>query len=401
MTTPSTELIIVPGIEANKLALITPESAHAVKAAYLPHFTAFLELEKQANEIAVNSPKLARVMRLDLRKVRVAAEKDRKALGEEGRRYVDAVNQVYNLLEDRLKPVEQRMESIEKAEEIANKERAEALKTARLAELTPYALTVGQDLTFYDLANMPEAQYIALRDSTKAAADAKVLAAKKAEEERIAAEVARAKREQELAAENARLAKEAAERQKALDVERAKAEEARRKAAAEVERVRKENEAKLEAERKKAADEAARIKKAADEKAAKERADREAIERAAEADRKEEARKLALERAKADAKAKAERDALAKQAEDARKAAQKLADEAKAREDAEKARKAKEAEEASKAAKAPDKEKILAYAKAIESIPVPVLSSSKPLSDLLKEQSTKMVKWLRAESGKL
>lgn len=416
MTTASTELTIIPGIEANKLALITPESALAVKNAYLPHFTAFLELEKQAAEIAVNSPKLARVMRLDLRKVRVAAEKARKELGVEAKNYKEAVDQVYNLLEDRLKPVELRMEGIEKAEEIAAKERADALKAARVAELTPFATIVGSDITFYDLANMPEAQYIALRDSTKAAAEAKLLAIKQAEEARVAAEAAKEAERVRLAEENRKLAAEAAERQKALDAERAKVEEERKKAAAEAERLRKENEAKLAAER--AANDArlAAQHKAAAEKEAKTRAEREAAEKAAQAKRdaeaaaernvrEQEAKKAAAEQAARDKVAKAERDRLAAEAEKARLQAKKLVDEAKAREDAEKARKAKEAEEAAKAAAAPDKERLLTFAKLVRNLEQvnPKLTSEAglKLSVTISGQIERFAKWVETEAGKL
>jgi hypothetical protein len=405
MTTPSTstELTIIPGIEANKLALITPESALAVKNAYLPHFEAFLALEKQAAEIAVNSPKLARVMRLDLRKVRVAAEKARKELGVEAKNYKEAVDQVYNILEDRLKPVEQRMESIEKAEEIAAKERADALKAARIAELTPFALVTGTQIEFYDLANMPEAQYVSLRDSTKAAAEAKQLAIKQAEEARVAAEAAKEAERVRLAEENRKLAAEAAERQKALDAERAKVEEERKKAAAEAERLRKESEAKLAAERAAKEAEIAAERRIAAEKEAKARAEREAAEKAAQAKRNEEAKKAAAEQAAKDAAAKAERDRLAKEAEKAREQAQKLAD-AEAARKVEQKRLLDEAEAKIQAAsKAPDKTKLATFAKAIRALPLPTLSSptGKALAEKIASQSAKFAQWVEAEAAKL
>lgn len=337
------QLTPIPDIiaSAKKLALITSESASAVKAAYLPHFTSFLELEAQAANIAVNAPKAAQRMRLDLRKIRTAADKDRKALGEEGRRYVDAVNEVYNILEERLRPIELRMEGIEKAEERAIEERQAQVKAARVAELTPFATTAGVSIEFYDLAKMPPVQYDQLLANTKGLADAKLAADAKIEADKVAAEAVRVKREADLAAENARLAKEAEERDK----------------------VEQEAQAKREAEAKKLAADNARKQRLADETAA-------------------------AERAKAEA-ARLEAKKLVDQLAAAEKERQRLLDEAEAKIQA--------------AAKAPDKTKLAEFAKAIRALPVPTLSSKagKPLAAKLTEQVTKFAAWVETEAGKL
>lgn len=401
----STELTIIPGIEANKLALITPESASAVKATYLPHFAAFLELEKAAQNVGVNRPKEAKIVRLDLRKVRVAADRDRKALGEEGRRYVEAVNQVYNLLEDRIGPLEKRLSDIEKAEEIAAAEQAAALKAARVAELTPFAATVGSDITFYDLANMPEAQYIALRDSTKAAAEAKLLSIKQAEEARVAAEAAKEAERVRLAEENRKLAAEAAERQKALDAERAKAEEARKAAQAEADRLKKEADEKLAKERAENEAKLAAQHKAAAEKEAKARAERETAEKAAQAKRDEDTKKAAAEQAAKDAAAKIERDRLAAEAEKARKEAQRLVEAEESRRATEAKVKAEQEEIARRAAAAPDKERLLTFAKLVRNLEQvnPKLTSEAglKLSATISGQIERFSKWVETEAGKL
>ncbi|MFA6433028.1 MAG: hypothetical protein WCV82_04455 [Candidatus Paceibacterota bacterium] len=396
MSATSTELVIVPGIEANKLALITPESAHAVKAAYLPHFTAFLDLEKAALNAAVNRPKEARIIRLDLRKIRLAADKSRIDLGTEARHYKEAVDQVYNLLEDRIAPLEKRLGDIEKAEELAEKARVDKLKQERFALLSPFV-----DATFYDLGNMPDGQWTQLYDQSKASFEAKKAAEAKAEADRIALEAAKEAERIRLKAENDKLAKEAQERQKALDAERAKVEQERKKAQAEADRLKKEADAKLNRER--AAHEA--LLAAERRVAAQEQKDREVLEKAAQLKRDEEARKLAAETAKKEAAAKAERDVLTKQAEDARKAAQKLADEAKARQDAENVQKAREAEEAAKAAKAPDKAKLLSFAKMILNLhqvnPKLTTPAGIKLSATITAQVDKFAKWVESEAGKL
>jgi len=322
-------------------------------------------------------------MQMALRRVRVDADKERKKMGENARLYTDAVNEIYNALEARLKPVEDRMFSIAKAEELAIKERAAKLKEARIAELTPFAAVTATDISFYSLSDMPEGQYQALLASIRTAAETRIAEIKQAEEARIAAEAARVQREKDLAIENLRLAAESAAREKAL-------EEERKKAAVEVERVRKENETKLVAERKKSADEAARIRKIADEKAAKERAEREAHEK-----------KLVEERKTHDALVAKQRAELEAKAEAARKEAQKLAEAEAVRKAQEAKEKSDQEEKARKAASAPDRDKVLAFAKAIQSVTPPILTTSPALSKLIAEQSAKFVKWLEGEARKL
>lgn len=413
MPTESVELVVVPELEsAKKLALITPESALSVKEAYLPLFTAFLALEKEAADIAVNAPKAAHEMQMSLRKIRTSADKSRKSLGEEAKRYKDAVDEVYNILEARLVPIEERMKSIAKAEEIAAKERALKLRDKRLAELAPF----GQDNSFYDLANLPETQFQQLMSSQKTAHEAKQAALKKEADDRAAAEEARLKREADLKADRDRLAKEAADRQAALDklaaeTKRLKAEAdaklaAQAKAAADqAARLKKEADAKLAAQAKAAADEAAKIKKANDDRLAKEAADRAAQEKVAQAkrDAEEKAAQAERDRVKAaqDLQAKLEREALETQAKTAQQAAQLLLDAENARKEREAQAKAKADEATKQAARAPDTEKVLAFARAIEAVQVPTLSTNVDLPKRIADQSAKYVKWLRAEAGKL
>ncbi|MTW08914.1 hypothetical protein GM524_13695, partial [Streptococcus pneumoniae] len=65
-----------------------------------------------------------------------------------------AIDGINNLLEYQLVPIEQAMEKIEKAEELREVARVAALKSAREAELSPFA-----DVAFYDLGKMPEDQF--------------------------------------------------------------------------------------------------------------------------------------------------------------------------------------------------------------------------------------------------
>lgn len=400
MSTPestSTALVTFDLPEAKKLALITAESVSAVKATYLPHFTTFLELEKQAKEVSVNAPQAAHKMQMALRKVRTGADKDRKTLNENARLYVDAVNEVYNLLEARVTPIEERMESIAKAEKIAAQEKANALKVKRLAELTPF----GQDNTFYDLANLPEMQYQQLLGSQKVAFDTRQAELAKAEADKVAAEQARLKREANLAAENKRLADEAAKKQKALDDAKRAADEIAKKAADAL-KVAEAEKAKLKAD---ADARLAAQAKAASDKAAKEKADRDAADKAAQAkrDAAEKVAQAERDRIKAE-QDKATAAALAKANEATRLAfeeAKKLAEAEQVRQAALRAKVIAEREAQAKADVATDAEKVLVFARAIEAVQIPTLSTNQDLTKKLIEQTAKMVKWLRSEAAKV
>ena len=304
-------------------------------------------MREASGAIAINAPKAARTLRLALKDIRVSAEKTRKSLKEDSLRRGKAIDGINAILEIQLLPIEKAMEDIEKAEEIAEAKRKEALKADRIAELSPFA-----DPTFYDLGGMPSVQYAELLSGAKAAHAAKIAAAEKAEADRIAAEKAAAE------AEAKRLAEERAER------ERMREENARLAAVA-----AKEREERLEAERVAAA-ERAKIEAQA------------AIEReAARKEREEAARLAAAERKKRE---EAEAELLAKQKAEADKiVAQKAADK--------------------KAAAAPDKEKIAALAVAFSAVAIPDMATNegKELRKKIAEQVSKLSGWILAEGGKL
>lgn len=438
---PSTALVVVQELEeAKELAVLAPESRLTLKQVFTPFFIELKSLAETASTVAVNKPKLARETRLAIRKVRIAAEKARVDAGAAALLYKKSVDGVYGLLEGKASPLEKRLADIENAEELAQKALAEALKIKRLAELAPF----GQDNTFYDLANLPEMQYQQLLGSQQVAHEAKQAALKKEADDRAAAEQARLQREIDLAKENARLAFEAKAKQKALDDAKRATDEIAKKAeadrkAAEVEKakLKADADAKLAAQAKAAADEAARVKKVADDKLAKERADQAAKDKAEQAKRDAAEKVAEAERTKvkavADAKArqereafeeaatkaKIERDRLALEAEKAKRAAQLLVDaaDAKMKKAIEEARilaeadqlrrtalevKAKEDRAAkAKAASASEAEKVLVFAQEIEAVQVPTLSVNQDLAKKLADQAGKMVKWIRSEAAKL
>ena len=279
MSTQSLEIVIPAELEkAVSETGLAPDGAQSIRSAFTPHFVKFHELATSAANVPPTSPKVAGALRLELKRLRIAADKTRKELNEDGLRRTKAINGINALLAYQLVPVEEAMEKIEKAAEIAEAARLAALKEARAKDLAPYII----EPNIYPLDTMTDDQWKQLFEGSKAMHEARVAAAAKAEAERVAAAKA---------AEEARIAKEKEE-------------------AAERERMKAENErlAKIAAEER-AAREAAELK-AAEERAAieaKAKAEREAAEKTA----REEREKAAAEKAEAERLAKIERDRFA------------------------------------------------------------------------------------------
>ena len=351
---------IVPAILEKALASITiaEDGRRSLLTAFAPHFQAFTDLKEKAKDIPITAPKAARTLRLELKAIRVASDKTRKDLKEDSLRRGKAIDGINAVLEYELAPIEKAMEDIEKAEEIAEAKRIEALKATRVEALTPFA-----DPTFYDLGNMPQVQFDQLLTGAKAAHEAKLAAAAKAEADRIAAELAAKE------AEAKRIADEAAER------ERMRAENERlAKVAAEEKAAREEQERAAAIEREKAKKE----REAAEKQAAKERAE---IEAKAKAERDEAERVVYVERQRRDA---AEAELRAAQDAEAKRVA--------------------EAEAAvKKAAAAPDKQKLTTLAATVRGMAIPAMSSGAGTALRIKiaEQFAKMAGWIEAEAGKL
>lgn len=363
------------------------ESVQSLKAAFQPHFSAFSKLATAAQAIPKDAPKAARAMRLEMRAIRLNAEKTRKELNEDSAARTKAVNGLNHLLLYALSPIEKYLQEIEDAEEIAEKARLDALRNTRATELSKYT-----ELPGYDLSTIPQAQYDLILLGAKTAYEAKLKAeADRIEAERVAA-IQRAEKEKADAAERERLR---IENEKLV------------KAAQEAEAARKEAEAKVAAER-----------KAAQEKVDKEKAERDAAEKVRIAKEAAEKKKLADEAAAKqraiEEAARKEKEASQKKADEERKKREALEAEIKRREKEEADKKAAEIAriEAEKAAiqaaqeqalKAPDADKLRELAKVISNISIPVLTSKagKTLSPKLAEQVKKFARWVNDEASKL
>lgn len=361
-------------VEPTKLELVIAETgvdqerALTICAEMSPFFAQAEEWKAKVN--TVTDPTVARKSRLVLKNIRVEAGHKKKALKDSVNKLGNAIEAAFHLIEETISPMEETLEAVEKKAEREEAERKAKIKTEREVLLAPF----GINTAFYDLANMPADTFAQLFEGSKAAHDAKLAAAKKAEEERIAKEKAEAEKIEAQRLENERLKKEAFEQEQRLQKERE-------------ENAAKQEKLRLELEQ---AEETARKQKA--ELEAKAKKEREVIEAKARA-----------EKAAAEEKARKEREAQEAQLRKEREAREKLEAEAAAKAKAEiDARAAKEAAER-KAARAPDREKVLALAATIRAFPIPTATTQegKDVVWQIAEQFEKMAIWLTRKAGEL
>lgn len=336
---------------------LSDESALAIRKELNPFFVQACEW--QAKVEAVTDPKEARASRLLLKRIRVEAAHKKDELKANVLRYGRAIDQAYKLIETTTGELETKLEEVEKKAEREEAARREALRQVRANGLAPF----GIDTTFFDIVNMPEASFRALVDSSRIAHEAKLAAAKKAEDERIAREKAEAEERARIAAENERLKREAFEQEKRLQAERAEQ-------TAKEEKLHKEREAAEAETRRQKAELEAKAKKEREEAEAKARIEREAIEAKARAEREHREK---LEREIAAAKKEAEEKAKAEEA--ARK----------------------------KAERAPDRDKVLLFASMVRGLPVPAVKSAEAqaVTTQIREQIEKLAAWTEKKGGEL
>ena len=336
------------------------EKAKSIWVQFEDYFNAINTCAEKINGLEITDisqikeMQLARSTRLELKKIRVEADKKKKELKRDiilVGRFIDAT---YRLILDATKSTEDRLKEMENFAKRKEAERKAALRKEREEFLAP----LGVDTQFLDLTNMTDGDFEQLLEKSQIAYALRLERERKAEEERIAreAEAERIHREQEererelkeelrkFEAEQARMLEEqlAREREMKLEFEeeqkRIQLEQAERER--ELERIRAEERAKEEAKR-----------KAAEEAARKEREAREAIER------KEMERQAAELRKAQEEKAHIERELRKKQEEE----------EQARREEKERRRRLEQAD---------DKEKLSVYLDAIMAVEVPTVHST-------------------------
>jgi colicin import membrane protein len=166
--------------------------------------------------------KKARETRLALRTLRTTADKVRKDLKADALEYGRKVQDVYNSIEARIKPLEAYLQEQEDYAKIREEARIAELHAARAAEIEPFA-AYAPNLAWGRISDADFQQALAGAKALQAAA---VAEAERQEQERLAREEAarleaieEAKRREALRIENERLQREAAEARRAAEAE--------------------------------------------------------------------------------------------------------------------------------------------------------------------------------------
>jgi hypothetical protein len=255
---------------------------------FAPIWAQIAEWKAKAEELVVtdisqkDEMKMAGEARKAVKKVRTSANALREELKADSLRYGRAVQELYNEIEARLKPIEEHLERQEKFKELYELKQREALRIEREAMIEPLRQYAFTGINFGDIT---QDDFDAILNNAKLAKQAAEDAAKKAEEDRLERERVedeeRKQREEKEAAErealrqeNERLKAEAEEKERARQAELDRIEQEQRKANIEAAKERKEAEAKAAEERK----ERERLQKELDDKkAAEEKAEAERL----------------------------------------------------------------------------------------------------------------------------
>lgn len=191
--------------------------------------------------------KMAGEARKAVKKVRTTANNLREELKADSLRYGRAVQELYNEIEARLKPIEEHLEKQEKFKELYEMKQREALRIEREVMVEPYRQYAFTGINFGDIT---QADFDNILNNAKLAKQAAEDAAAKAEEERVERERKEAEekkqREEKAEAEREALRIE----NERLQKERDRLEMEQRKVNIEAAKARKEAEAKAEEERK-------------------------------------------------------------------------------------------------------------------------------------------------------
>jgi len=133
------------------------------------------------DESQIDLMQKARENRLQLKEIRINAEKTRVTLKEQSLREGRAIDGVNNLIKALIAPVEEHLERQEKFAEMKEKARLESIYSERLEKLSKYV----DDVSLYNIKEMTDEVFANLLLGCKSAYDAKIEAQKKADEEAI------------------------------------------------------------------------------------------------------------------------------------------------------------------------------------------------------------------------
>lgn len=286
MTTQETEVIDAPSTELTRAvqdARLPEKAAANLLETFQPYFNEAYPIARKARDLVVTAAdqltemKAAREARLELRRIRVEAEKARKQTKEEALRTERAIDKVAGVVKTMCEEAEDYLmeqETFAERAEAARKARVKAEREAKIRPWTPQGVTPDA----YNLAEMSDVAFDGLLDSLRRAHEDRI---REAEEARRKAEEERAAREAEerrVREENERLRRERAEAEEAARAELEKrraefeAELAKQQEAHRRDCERREDQARKEREAREAAERELRERQDAEEKARKAKA---------------------------------------------------------------------------------------------------------------------------------
>lgn len=204
---------------------------------------------KVTSEDQIEEMQQARELRLELKNLRVEADKTRETLKEGYLRGGNAVQAIYNDIRDIIKPEEDRLMDQEKFAERLQEERNAKIEAQRISQLSQYV----DDLSVYSLHpdKLSTDSFSKLLETSKIAYEAKKEIDRKAEEARLAHVEADRKEQERIRKENEQLRKEAQEKERLADIERQKQAKIEADRQKELAKERAEQQKKLDAEREK------------------------------------------------------------------------------------------------------------------------------------------------------
>lgn len=176
-------------LETPELKAIEPSKAEQIRRTFEPMVEMLSGFEETYNEviekfkdgITKELTSRAKRLRLDIGRVRIEAEKIRKAQKEEYLRAGKAIDGVNNLLKWAVVEKENKLKEIEDYYEIQEQKRLEALQIERVEMLAPYV----EDAEERDLSSMDDDVWSAYYQAKKKAYEDEQEAIRKAEQERI------------------------------------------------------------------------------------------------------------------------------------------------------------------------------------------------------------------------
>jgi hypothetical protein len=148
---------------------LPPEVASDLQASFEPLFQKAQEWKIKAQGLTVTSAKEAKKMkeareaRLELKRIRVDAEKVRKQLKEESLLKGKAIDGMYNIIKFLIQPIEQHLEEQEKFIERQEAARLDTLEEKRVEELSKYV----EDVSIYHVRDMSNEAFTGLLNSQK------------------------------------------------------------------------------------------------------------------------------------------------------------------------------------------------------------------------------------------